>query len=591
MISDLVGACVKYLLFIVVGGMLLYACDSTDPESEPDPEPVDNTVASIVINADQQRVIGIDATIQLTAEARNAQGTAVPDQDFTWTSANEAIATVNSSGQVVTTGIGKVRIEAETAGVTGSIEIDALPGGPLQLAFETPFTVLPDGGFTMQLELVALDALGEPITNPDVSWSSSNPLSVSVNTSGQVITGDPGAAFIFVEGDNAEAQLRLDVIHATGDGIADIDLSFLTTFLGIGSTEENIGPLGMSAALVVEGRLVMARGYGIAHDHNSVAGPLIEEVEPNSLFRIADVSKPLTAVSVLELVEQGELSLEDTLLSVVPNLMPSTGLGDERAGEIKIWNLLEHKGGWDRTLSVNPFYNLQTVVQDRGGPLPPSSETVGQWLFTQPLDFDPGSQFSFNDMNYFLLGQVIEEVSGQSYESFVQQEILDPIGISSMQIGKTLEEDRFPGEVEYFHGGFGPSVFDDFPAELPVQYGGSFHVPLLGSSGGWVSSAIDLARFGVAVHRRSIISDDQLFDYMVSDNSGNGVYGAGWILDGRNYLHTGLIDGSSSLLYVFEDGTVLALLLNGNSDANIRRWLDPIITFEDWPTVDLFGQY
>ena len=591
MIVDFEATCVRLLLYLFIGGTLLYGCDSSDPMDEPDPEPVDNTVTSIVITADQQRVIGIDASIQLTAEARNAQGGAVPNQEFVWTSANQAIATVNATGQVVTTGIGKVRIEAETAGITGAIEIDALPDGAQQLMVTTPYPVLPHGGFTLQLELTALDALGEPILNPAVSWSSSNSQSVSVNESGQVSTGDPGGAFVFVESDNAEAQLRLDVIHATGDGISDIDLPYLTTFLGIDSTEDNAGPMGMSVALIAEGRLVMARGYGTARGQNPMDGPSFERVQPNSIFRIADVSKPITAVSVLNLVGQGELSLEDSLLSVVPSLLPSAGLGDERARGIRMWNLLEHKGGWDRNVSINPLYNLQTVVEDVGGALPPSHETVGQWLLTQPLDFEPGTEFAFNDMNYFLLGQVIEEVSGLPYESFVQQEILEPIGITSMQIGKTLEVDRLEGEVEYYHGGLGPSVFNDLPGDLPVQYGGSFHVPLLGSTSGWVGSAIDLARFGLSVHRRLVVSDDVLFDYMVSDNSGNGVYGAGWILDGRNYLHTGLIDGSSSILYVFEDGTVLAILLNGNSDANFRRWLDPIIPIEEWPAVDLFGQY
>ena len=578
-------------MHIVIGGVLLLACDATSPDESPDPEPEDNTVASIIITADQQRVIGIGVTIQLSAVARNAQGMAVPEQEFVWTSANESIATVNASGEVNTTGIGKVQIQAETAGIVGSIDIDALPGGAQQLMLEVPFSVLPAEGFTLQLPLTALNALGEPLSDPVVSWSSSNSQVVSINQDGIVTTLDQGSADIFVESDNAEAQVRLDVLRTTGDEIVEIDLPFLTTFLGIGSTEENIGPLGMSVAVVVEGRLVMARGYGIASEQNQVSGVFTELVEPNSVFRIADVSKPLTAVSVLKLVEQDRLSLEDTLLSVVPDLIPATGLADERAREIKMWNLLEHKGGWDRAISVNPLYNLQTVSQEMGGPLPPSHETVGQWLFRQPLDFEPGSRFSFNDMNYFLLGQVIEAVSGQSYASFVQQEILAPIGISSMQIGETLEVDRVEGEVMYYHGDLGPSVFDDIPDDLPVQYGGSFHVPLLGASGGWIGSAIDLARFGLAVHRRSVILDNTLFDYMVSDNSGNGVYGAGWILDGRNYLHTGLIDGSSSLLYIFEDGTVLALLFNGNSDVNFRRWLDPVIDHDEWPAVDLFGQY
>ena len=576
------GINVVLLLTMIACGLVLHGCDSNDP-SDSDDVPEDNTVTSIVVRANQQRVIGVDAAVQLTAEARNAQGGVVEGVAFTWSSDNERVAVVNAAGRVTTTGIGRAKIEAETAGIVGSIEIDALPAGPQQLMLSAPNQVLPDDGFVLQLTLTALDALGEPIPDPDVSWLSSAPDVVSVDEMGQVTTGEPGESFIFVESDNAEAQLKFDVVRTTGAGIPQIDLSFLTTFKGIESTEEIIAPQGMSVALVREGRLVLARGYGTARDDNPITGPLVEEAMPTSLYRIADVSKSITAVAVLKLVEQQRLSLEDTLLTVVPDLIPASGLGDERANEIRMWNLLEHKGGWDRSISPNPLYNLRTIAEELGGPLPPLSQTVGQWLFQQPLDFDPGTQFSFNDANYFLLGEVVEAVTGQSYESFVQQEILTPIGISSMQIGQTV--DRVDGEVTYFHGALGPSVLDQFPGDRPVQYGGSFDVPLLGSSGGWIGSVVDLARFGLAVHRRSILSDNLLHDYMISDNSGNGVYGAGWILDGRNYLHTGLIDGSSSFLYVFQDGTVLAILLNGNSTVNFRRWLDPVIENTDWPKI------
>ena len=87
----------------------------------------ENVVESVVVSADKQRVIGTGIDIQLTAVARNAQGDAVPGVDFVWTTANPEIATVDESGEAVTTGLGKVRIEAETAGITGSIEIEALP--------------------------------------------------------------------------------------------------------------------------------------------------------------------------------------------------------------------------------------------------------------------------------------------------------------------------------------------------------------------------------------------------------------------------------------------------------------------------------
>lgn|GEM_PF-2909961 len=587
------GVILRFLLLVSVCGLLLFSCDSSNPDEDPSPPggENENVVQTVVVSADKRRVIGTGIDIQLTAIARNAQGDAVPGVEFVWTSADPEVATVDELGGVITTGLGKVRIQAETSGITGSVEIEALPAGIQQLSVSTPYKVLPHDGFAVQLDLTALDALGDPVTDPEVSWSSSNSNVISVDNTGQITTSNQGSAIIFVESDNAEALLRFEVVATTGTGIPEIDLEFLTIFKGIGSQDLLIAPPGMSVALAVEGRLVMARGYGMASGGTDVSGALLDPVQPNSLFRIASISKPFTAVSVLKLVEQDRLSLEDSLLSVVPSLIPTAGLVDEEAREIKMWGLLEHKGGWDRSVGPNPLYHLPVIAQEMGVASPPSHEAVAQWLFGRELDFSPGSRYTYNNMNYFMLGQVIEAVSGQPYEAFVQQEILAPIGITTMQIGGTLQEDRVEGEVEYFYGGLGASIFDDVPGNLPTQYGGGFDMNLMNASGGWIASAIDLVRFGLAVDSRSVITDSQLHDYMFLDNSGSGVYGAGWILDNRNFLHTGALEGSSSLLYVFDNGTVLALLFNGNSDVNLRRWLEPIIETTDWPEIDLFGQY
>ena len=87
---------------------------------------------------------------------------------------------------------------------------------------------------------------------------------ISVDNAGQITTNNEGAAIIFVESDNAEALLPFEVVTTTGTGIPEIDLEFLTLFKGINSTDLLMAPPGMSVALAVEGRLVMARGYGMA---------------------------------------------------------------------------------------------------------------------------------------------------------------------------------------------------------------------------------------------------------------------------------------------------------------------------------------
>ena len=77
-------------------------------------------------------------------------------------------------------------------------------------------------------------------------------------------------------------------------------------------------------------------------------------------------------------------------------------------------------------------------------------------MLGQKLDFDPGQRYAYSNYGYCLLGRVIEKLTGQSYEAYVQDEVLVPLGITSMRIGATLRDQRHAGEVRYYHPGRGP---------------------------------------------------------------------------------------------------------------------------------------
>ena len=115
---------------------------------------------------------------------------------------------------------------------------------------------------------------------------------------------------------------------------------------------------------------------------------------------------------------------------------------------------------------------------------------------------------------------------------------------------------------------------------------------LMNASGGWIASAIDLVRFRhwllTAALLSLIVNCTTICFWIIAAVEYTVLVGY-WITEA--ILHTGALEGSSSLLYVFDDGTVLALLFNGNSDVNFRRWLEPIIETTDWPDIDLFDQY
>ncbi|MCC2667636.1 MAG: beta-lactamase, partial [Armatimonadetes bacterium] len=200
------------------------------------------------------------------------------------------------------------------------------------------------------------------------------------------------------------------------------------------------GVPGGALAVVKDGRLVYAKGYGWADRDRQ------EKVQADSLFRIASISKPVTAVAVLKLVEQGKLRLSDRAFDLVrlAPVLPAGKTQDRRLAGITIRQLLEHSGGWDRDKSFDPMFRPTLIAETVGAPAPAGPEAVIRYMLGQPLDFDPGTRFAYSNFGYCVLGRVIEKVSGMPYEEYVRKNVLAPAKITTMRIGATLESGRAP---------------------------------------------------------------------------------------------------------------------------------------------------
>src|SRR5262249_38714238 len=156
-----------------------------------------------------------------------------------------------------------------------------------------------------------------------------------------------------------------------------------------------------------------------------------EPVRPRSLFRIASVSKPITSAAVLQLVEQGKLGLDDRvvdLLDVRHNGDPIAP-ADPRLKRVTIRHLLQHRGGWDRDKSFDPMFRSVRIAREFGTRPPAGPELIIASMWKRPLDFDPGARSCYSNFGYCVLGRVIEKVSGISYEAYVREHILAPLGI------------------------------------------------------------------------------------------------------------------------------------------------------------------
>ncbi len=256
---------------------------------------------------------------------------------------------------------------------------------------------------------------------------------------------------------------------------------------------------GGAFAISRNGRLLLAHGYGWADRDARTA------MQPESLFRIASVSKPITAVAVMKLVEEGRLNLEVRAFDLLSYLQPPPGAAvDPRLASITVRQLLYHAGGWDREASFDPMFRPLIAAQAVGAPAPASCETVIRYMLGQRLDFAPGSRYAYSNFGYCVLGRIIEQFTGISYEDYVRGAILTPTGITRMRIGRSLAANRASGEVKYYDYPGAPlaaSVFPGVPGPVPSPYGG-FHLEAMDAHGGWIASAVDLVRFSDAVDGR-----------------------------------------------------------------------------------------
>ncbi len=352
---------------------------------------------------------------------------------------------------------------------------------------------------------------------------------------------------------------------------------------------------GVSVAVTDGGRVVLARGYGYADLATR------EKVQPTSLFRIASISKPLTAVAVLQLVEQGKLTLEDNVFDVLDyqDTIESAGKRfDVRLREITVRHLLEHRGGWDRDQSFDAMFQSVRFAKQVGIDAPAGPSAVIQAMISQRLDFDPGERFAYSNFGYCLLGRVIEKLTGQPYEAYVKQHVLAPIGVTTMKIGATRLADRADHEVRYYQPGTGSSVFQEDLGQSVAWPYGAWYLEAMDSHGGWLATAEDLGRFAAAFDDPencpilSKASIDLMYGrppgaagYEPDGSKKDRFYSLGWsnriVRGGKvNHWHTGSLNGTAAILIRRHDGKNFVALLNTRVSPNsshLGRSIDRVL--------------
>lgn len=221
---------------------------------------------------------------------------------------------------------------------------------------------------------------------------------------------------------------------------------------------------GAAWGLVVDGRLVHAGSTGLRQLGTDTP------VGPDTVFRIASMTKSFTAVAILQLRDAGKLSLDDPVERFLPELrdLPYPTSDSPR---ITLRQLLTHSGGFPED---NPW-------GDRQLDLPEESFTE---LLTQGVPFStaPGTEYEYSNVGFALLGRVVSRVSGMGYADYVQRHILEPLGMRSTTLEPASVPDSQRSEGYRFEDGV--HSVESQPAH------GAF-----GAMGGMLSSVEDLARY------------------------------------------------------------------------------------------------
>ncbi len=308
-------------------------------------------------------------------------------------------------------------------------------------------------------------------------------------------------------GGSPASQARFTAIFAVGEDILPRKFTVTGETLPELKPLDDLMELGMkksgtrasSLALAYKGRVIHTRAYTWAEADYPVT-------QPDNLFRVASVSKAITAMTAMQLIDQGKIKADD-LVQPLLKLTPPPGMSFSGPGwvdQIKVSHLLSHLSG---------LYHSDPTVESVAAAFGhPNNFTLTKREFISfalcDMKFQPGGPVptgvdNYSNTGYTLLGMFIAAKTGMSYEVAVKTFLFKPLNITTARIGRTLAQERAPGEVFYHGRSFtvGKSRVTSDQPMVAIQYGVGGEMFLLDAGGGWIISAADLARLISALDR------------------------------------------------------------------------------------------
>ena len=352
---------------------------------------------------------------------------------------------------------------------------------------------------------------------------------------------------------------------------------------------------GLAVAIVKDEKLIFAKGYGYADVEAKISA------SPEQLFRIASVSKLITSIAIMKLVENGKIRLDSKVFGKY-GILKDEKLGkikDNRLENITVRNLLNHSGGWTQRYGDIAF--LPKIVSEQtGDPMPLNINSYLKFVTAKRLHFEPGSLSAYSNLGYMILGEVVARVSKTSYEKFVKENVLKPAHIFDMQLGGSFENEKLLEEVRYYQPEDAQPVeaYDGSGRMVPKVYG-STNMALLGSAGGWIASPVDLMKLLVVIdgdsRTKDILSAKSIAEMTHVDEKGLDPLGWRSTNEHGEWWRTGTLPGSSALIKREPNGISWVMITNTSNykGPHLAIEMDRIMSatlrkINKWPDYNLF---
>jgi CubicO group peptidase (beta-lactamase class C family) len=293
---------------------------------------------------------------------------------------------------------------------------------------------------------------------------------------------------------------------------------------------------GCVVLVVKNDKVIYKKAFGYANTELKI--PL----QANMLFRTGSMGKQYTAIAVLQLVEEGKISLQDSIQKYIKDF-PSNG------HTITIENLLTNTSG------IKDY--LSEILNNSNQKLSYTPKEGVDFIKNEPLNFNPGSNYRYSNSNYYLLGYIIELVTGNTFENYLKQNVLDK---ASLQHTFYIHPEKdIPDMVQ------GYSKYDGKIEKATLQ-----EVTIMYSAGGLISNADDIYKWHRALYDQQLVRRETLakatMPFMFADSTFS-QYGYGWFIkniDGSKTIeHSGSTDGfQSDEIYLPDENVFVVTLFN-----------------------------